>query len=103
MLVAYSKNGCPIRITQERWEHIARRHPELHDQKEKVIETISTPDLIQAGDFGERLAVRFYPETPLTRKHLIVIYRELSSADGFVLTAYFANAPSKRRKVLWKP
>lgn len=103
MIVTYSKNRVPIRISQERWEHITRRHPEMDNQKEKVIETISNPDLVQSGDFGELLAIRLYPETPLTKKHLVVAYRELSGQDGFILTAYLTNTPSKRRKVLWKP
>lgn len=103
MIITYSKNAIPIRITQERWEHITRRHPEIENQKEKVIEAISNPDVVLAGDFGELLAVRFYPKTPLTEKHLVVAYRELSRQDGFILTAYFTNLYSKRRKVLWKP
>jgi hypothetical protein len=102
MLIAYSKSGIPIRITRERWSHITNRHPEMENQKEKVLETIAEPDLIQAGDFGERLASRLYPRTPLTRKYLTVAYREIGSEDGFLITAYFAKAPSQRRKVIWK-
>lgn len=103
MIVVQSKNDVPIRITQERWEHIERRHPEMEGQKEKVAETISNPDLVQKGDFGELLAVKLYPTTPLTRKHLVVAYKEVSNEDGFLLTAYFTGLPSKRRQVIWKP
>jgi hypothetical protein len=103
MIIVYSKNGIPVRITEERWEHITRRHPEIRNQKEKVMETISTPDIILGGDFSELLAIRFYPKTPLTEKYLVVVYREISSQDGFILTAYFTNTPSKRREVIWKP
>ena len=71
-------------------------------QKEKVEETVSNPDTIQEGDFGELLAVRFYPKTPLTKKYLIVVYKEMPKQDGFILTAYFTDVPSKRRRVLWK-
>ena len=102
MIIVYSKNSIPIRITEERWAHITRRHPEMENQKEKVIETISNPDLIQSGDFGELLAVCFYPETPLTKKHLIVAYREISAQDGFIITGYFTNELSQRREVIWK-
>jgi hypothetical protein len=102
MFITYSRNGIPIRITQERWKHITNRHPEMEDQKTKVMETISAPDLVLAGDFGELLAARLYPKTPLTKKYLIAAYKEISSEDGFLLTAYFANLPSKRRKILWK-
>ena len=41
-------------------------------------------------------------ETPLTRKYLVVVYRETSSEDGFVLTAYLASQLSARRGTLWK-
>ena len=102
MIVIYSKNSVPIRITEERWGHITRRHPEMVLQKEKVEETVSNPDIIQEGDFGELLAVRFYPKTPLTKKYLIVAYKEMPKRDGFILTAYFTDVPSKRRRVLWK-
>lgn len=102
MIVIYSKNFIPIRLTEERWGHITKRHPEMESQKEKIEETISSPDIIQEGDFGELLAMRFYPKTPLTRKYLVVAYKELRKQEGFLLTAYFTSIPSKRRRVLWK-
>jgi len=58
--------------------------------------------MIQEGDFGELLAIRFYAETPLARKFLVVAYREVSPEDGFVITAYLARRPSSRRTTLWK-
>ena len=48
------------------------------------------------------LAVRFYEETPLTSKHLVVAYREIDTEDGFVVTAYFTRRPSTQRALLWK-
>ena len=102
MFIVYSRNGVPIRLTEERWQHIVRRHPEMDDQRERVLETLVEPDMIQQGDFGELLAVRFYPETPLTSKFLVVAYREVSSEDGFILTAYLTRRPSVRRETIWK-
>jgi hypothetical protein len=102
MLVVRSHNRVPVRLTEERWQHIVRRHPEMISQRERALETLAEPDLIQQGDFGELLAVRFYPETPLTSKFLVVVYRETSSEDGFNLTAYLANRPSARRESIWK-
>jgi hypothetical protein len=72
-------------------------------QRERVLETVSRPELIQAGDFGELIAVRLYAQTPLTRKYLIVAYREVAADDGYVLTAYLARRPSTRRPTVWKP
>lgn len=102
MIVVRSKNGIPIRLTQERWRHIAARHPEMESQEAKVLETLNSPDLLQEGDLGTLIALKLYPETPLTRKYLVVIHRELGETDGFVLTAYFTNKPLDERKLLWK-
>ena len=74
----------------------------MDNQRERVLETLAEPDMIQQGDLGEVLAVRFYPETPLTRKFLVVAYREVSTEDGFVLTAYLTSRPSARRVTIWK-
>src|SRR5712691_5222667 len=102
MLIVHAHNGVPIRLTAERGQHIVHRHPDMEAQRERVLETLVEPDVIQAGDFGTLLAVRLYPQTPLTRKYLVVVYRESSSADGFVLTAYLASQLSARRGTLWK-
>ncbi|PSB23617.1 hypothetical protein [Stenomitos frigidus] len=101
MLTVNSQNNLPIRLTEERWQHITKRHPEMITQQAEVLETVSAPETIQAGDSGELLAVRFYPQTPLTSKFLVVAYREVTADDGFILTAYFTNRPSTRRVTLW--
>lgn len=102
MLIARSVDGVPIRLTRERWEHICQRHPELEGQQGRVLETLQTAAEILEGDFGEKLAVRFYRRTPLTSKYLIVAYKELEPVDGFVVTAYFARRVAKWRRRLWK-
>jgi hypothetical protein len=102
MLIVRSRNSVPVRLTEERWQHIIRRHPEMDNQREQVLETLAEPDMIQQGDFGELLAVRLYPETPLTRKFLVVVYREISSEDGFILTVYLTSRSSARRVTIWK-
>jgi hypothetical protein len=102
MLIVHSRNGVPVRLTEERWQHIVRRHPEMDNQRRRVLETLAEPDMIQQGDFAEVLAVRSYPETPLTRKFLVVVYREVSHEDGFILTAYLTSRPSARRVTIWK-
>jgi hypothetical protein len=99
---ATSRNGVPIRLTDERWVHVTSRHPEMSDQRERVLETLGEPDMIQQGDFGELLALRHYDHTPLTSKFMVVAYRETGLDDGFVITAYLTNRPLARRVVLWK-
>lgn len=63
--------------------------------------TVAQPELIQEGDFGALMAIRFYAETPLTSKYLIVAYREIRTDDGFIVTAYLASRLSARRTTLW--
>lgn len=103
MIYIISKNNIAIRISDERLRHISNNHPETFGENKKITETVEDPDIILEGDFGELLAVRKYDKTPISEnKYLIVVYKEISSNDGFILTAYFSRKISKRRKILWK-
>jgi hypothetical protein len=53
-----SKNGTPIRLTDERWAHITEEHCELAGLRLEVMETVANPARIVAGKGGELLAVR---------------------------------------------
>jgi hypothetical protein len=79
MKIIRSITGIPIRLTSERFDHIARRHPEMADQQDRILETLSLPDYVQEGDSGTLIAVKSYPKTPLSQKSCAVVYRETSS------------------------
>jgi hypothetical protein len=98
MFVARSVNGLPIRLTDERWEHILEEHGELTDLTDRILNTISRPERILLGNDGAMIAVR---ETE-PGKWLVVVYRELEK-DGFVITAFLTRrrASLNRRKQLW--
>ena len=92
-----SKNGVPIRLTDERWTHIAEEHGELAGLRGEVLETVGQPDRILLGGDGEHLAVRELE----TGKHLVVVYRECAD-DGFIITAFVTRrvrSLSKRRQI----
>jgi len=74
----------------------------MESQRERTLETLAEPDMIQQGDFGELLAIRLYPDTPLTRKFMVVAYREMTPKEGFVLTAYLTTRPSGARETIWR-
>lgn len=95
---ALSKNGIPIRLTDERWVHITEEHSELAGLRMEVLEAIADPVRVVAGNRGELLAVR---ELELG-KHIVVVYRE-SESDGFVITAFVTRRlrSLERRKQLW--
>lgn len=74
----------------------------METEREKVLETLAEAEMIQGGEFGELLAIRQYHQTSLTRKCVVVAYRETGGDDGFILTAYLTTEPSRRREMLWK-
>jgi hypothetical protein len=94
---AVSKNGVPIRLTDERWAHIIEEHGELAEMQREVLEAIAQPHRILEGGDGEFLAVRQQE----SERFLIVVYRELGQ-DGFIITAFLTskiNALSRRRQI----
>ena len=48
-LSAISRAGVPIRLTDERWAHIAEEHCELAGLREEVIATVGDADRVVAG------------------------------------------------------
>ena len=72
MKLVVSTGGVPIRLTSERMDHITRRHPEMKNQEESILQTIAEPHLVQEGDAGSRIALRRYPKTPLSEKFCAV-------------------------------
>jgi hypothetical protein len=97
MEVAYSVNGVPIRLTYERWYHIVENHDELASYFHDVLDTIEKPDFVARGSKGSLKASRNMGR----RKWLVVIYRELSERDGFVITAYLLDRKPKG-EVIWR-
>lgn len=100
--IVQSHAGVPIRLTDERWQHLSGNHPEVADMRQEILETVAEPHLIQHGDSGELIAIRKYERTVMTSKFLVVPYREVSKEDGFVLTAYLTSRLSSSRSVVWK-
>lgn len=96
--IAYSVNGVPIRLTDERWGHIEENHPELIGYHDDCLNVLESPDMVLSGRRGSLMAVRGYGR----RRYLYGVYRETSPDDGFVITAYF-KPTLDRRKVVWRP
>jgi len=96
--VVVSKNGLPIRLTDERWAHITEEHSELAGMRRDVLEVVAQPRRVFAGRGGELLAVGELEPGKL----LVVVYRELD-ADGFVITAFLTRRLRSldRREQLW--
>lgn len=97
MEIAHSVNRVPIRLTYERWYHITENHDDLASYFYDVLETIQEPDFIVRGNKGSLKATRKIGK----KEWLVVIYKELSKRDGFIITAYFLDTKPKG-KIIWR-
>jgi len=99
-----SKNGVPIRLTDERWSHITTSHTDMKDNKDLLLKTVEDPEMILKGVSDELRAVRFFQRTHLGPKYLMTVYKELCYEEGFINTAYKTSKIDKivKRGVIWK-
>jgi hypothetical protein len=98
-MLATSVNNVPIRLTAERWTHIMQEHGELIAREADVLQTIAAPTRVLTGSAGELLATREVEPG----KWMVVVYREDSKQDGFVITAFLTRRMRSldRREQLW--
>ena len=95
--LADSINGVPIRLTDERWEHILDSHPELASYRETILDAVKNPDYILASRRGALAAV-----VVLGRKAFLhVFYVEKDPQDGFILSARVVEKMDKAR-IVWR-
>src|SRR5882672_6490256 len=95
--IAESINGVPIRLTDERWEHILYSHPELASYRETILDAVGNPDYILASRRGALAAVLV-----LGRKAFLhVFYVEKARRDGFILSARVEERMDKA-KIVWR-
>jgi len=97
MRIAYSVNNVPIRLTYERWYHIIENHDDLASYFYEVLETVEKPDFVVRGNKGTLKATRNMGKN----RWIVVIYRETSKTDGFIITAYFLDKRPKG-EIIWR-
>jgi hypothetical protein len=96
MDIAISINGVPIRLPYERWYHIVENHDDLASRFHDVLDTVEHPQFVIQGNGGALKACRNLART----KWLVVVYKEISRKDGFVITAYILDSKPKGT-ILW--
>lgn len=104
LYTATSVFGHTIRITARQWAHVTEAHDYMSGNMDKVLETITQPQRVIAGERGELLALRDYASTNITRKTAVIVYRD--EPDGFLITAFFTSKPNKieqKGQMLWSP
>jgi hypothetical protein len=95
--VAFSVDGVPIRLTDERWFHIVENHDDMAGYYDDILEVIENPEWVLLGQRGSEMAACSYGH----KRFLVVIYRKISRQDGFVITAFFTDEID-RKKAIWK-
>ena len=92
-----SRGGVLIRLTDERWAHVAEEHAEMAGRRLEVLETVALADTVRQGGAGELLAVKAYGD-----KQLVVVYKELDEG-GFIITAFLTSKAQslEKRKQVW--
>ena len=95
--IAKSVSDKKIRLTEERWNHIKERHPEVADKIDEVVLTVAEPDIITAGWEEEVVAIRKFKG-----QDLAVIYKE-EGRDGFLITAFLTRSRKyfEKRGIIW--
>ncbi len=87
MALVESKNSVPIRLTAERWIHITEEHSEMAGYYFEVLDTVQEPEAFYEGNAEELLAVKEMEPG----MHMVVVYREVSEEDGFVIRAFLTR------------
>ncbi len=98
---ASSRNGVPIRLTDERWTHIIEEHGEVATLRQEVLLAVSDAERVLRGTAAELLAVRILSSDAA----IVTVYRETSPDDGLIITAFITRRLGSldRREQLWPP
>ena len=81
--------GNEVRLTDERLQHILRRHPEMAFQVHRFAETLARPDAVRPSRSNPtvRLYYRHYPDLRGRNRYVcLVVKRE--KTYSFILTGY---------------
>ena len=75
-------------------------HPALENKQAQILSTVKNPEYIFKGKGEELLAVFALSK----RSYIVVVYKELSKEDGFVITAFLTRQRKQleKRRNIWK-
>lgn len=92
--------GGLIELTDERWLHIIKEHPEVARCKEKIQEVLANPDYVKKSsrDAEVLLYYRFYDDISNGKYMLVVAKKGFRS---FILTCYITDM-IKKGVTLWE-
>lgn len=94
--------GRPVRLTENRLEHIVETHPEMVHQLLNLEETLVNPYAVieSINDNAVQLFYRKFRHITFGDKYLCVVVK-IQPTDPFIITAYITDAIKKGREI-WK-
>ena len=96
--IAYSINNVPIRLTDERRDHILDNHLELSPSDlETILDAVENPEYILPGYAATLVAVVVLGKS----SYLHVVYKEVNQNDCFIVTAGI-RPRMKKKQILWQ-
>jgi hypothetical protein len=83
--------GNPIRLTDERLEHILL-HPEMIDLLESIKDTLVNPEYVIQSKQDDKVALynKFYITKKFGGKYLCVVVKD-NENDSFIITSFLIN------------
>ena len=90
--------GRKIKITRERYQHIALRHPELEGKENEIKKALSETDFVQESVYDK--TVLLYYRSKGKKEYFVVVVKTLNN-HGFIITSYIANV-IKKGDIVWK-
>lgn len=89
-----------IELTDERWKHIIKEHPEIEPYRDRIKEVLSSPDYVKKSKRDENVLLyyKFYDDI-FDGKYLIVV--AMKGLRSFILTCYITDI-IKKGETLWE-
>jgi hypothetical protein len=87
--------GRHVLLSEERWEHVLDRHPELRDRHAEVLATVPAPDVITRGKHAGRWC--YWAVGRGTSSWMFVVVDWQLRAEPYIVTAF-----SRRKGPTWQ-
>lgn len=98
--IAY--DGRRVRLTEVQWMHIIFFHLEVAKVKNRIEETLKSPDIVAEGATNDtRICYKLYQSTPVASLKYLAVVTRLLNEEGFIITSYFTERV-RRGKILWR-
>lgn len=80
--------GFAVRTTQQYWDLIQRKHPEVIGKEIEVQNCLRQPEQIRRSNQDQAVYLFYVGQPPYS---LVVVAKQLTKEEGFVITSYLSD------------